>query len=100
MASMGNGSVKIGFYRPDGGIEVKSDAITAAMALTAQTGGSLFDAPTNANREKSIADWLATEIGTAGATNDVELDIVANVVTVSTGTAVAVGLEADFVAPE
>lgn len=100
MTSMGNGSVKIGFFRTGGGIAIKDDAITAAMALTAQTGASVFDGPTNANRAKTIADWLATEIGTAGATNDVEVDIVASVVTVSTGTAVAVGLEATYVTSE
>lgn len=97
MASMGNGSVKIGFFRTGGGVAIKDDAITAAMALTAQTGASVFDGPTNANRALRISDWLATEIGTAGATNDVEVDIVASVVTVSTGTAVAVGLEVSYV---
>jgi hypothetical protein len=97
MATMGNGSVKIGFFRPNGGIAVDDDAITAAAALTAQTRASVFDGPSNANREKTIADWLATEIGTAGATYDTHLDIVASVVTVSTGTAVAVGLDAEYV---
>ena len=104
LASMGNGSVKIGFYRPGGSVNtavaVKDDAITAAMALTAQTGASVFDGPTPANREKSIADWLATEIGTAGATGDVELDIIATVVTVSTGAATAMALEVEYVEPE
>jgi hypothetical protein len=100
MATMGNGSVKIGFFRPNGGIAIDDDAITAAMALTAQAGASVFDAPTPANRAKTIAEWLATAIGTAGATEDVEVDIVASVVTVSTGTAVAVGLEVDYVSPE
>lgn len=100
MASMGNGSVKIGFFRPNDGIAVDDDAITTAMALTAQTRLSVFDAPTNAQRAQTIAEWLSTAIGTAGATNDVELDIVASVVTVSTGTAVAVGLEVEYVLPE
>ncbi len=100
MSSMGNGSVKIGVFRPNGGIEIKGDAITAAMALTAQTGANVFDGPTATNRAKTIADWLATEIGTAGATSDVEVDVVASVVTVSTGTAVSVGLEVSYVLPE
>jgi hypothetical protein len=100
MATMGNGSVKIGFFRPNGGIAVKDNAITAAMALTAQTGLSVFDGATPSQREQTIADWLATEIGTAGATQDVELDVVASVVTVSTGTAVAVGLEVEYIANE
>lgn len=100
MTSMGNGSVKIGFFRPNGGIAVDDDVITAAMALTAQSRASVFDGPTNANRALSIADWLETAIGTAGATEDVELDVVASVVTVSTGTAVAVGLEVEYVLPE
>lgn len=100
LASMGNGSVKIGFYRSGDGIEIKSDAITAAMALTAQARASVFDGPTPTNRGKSIADWLVTELGTAGATNDVEVDVVATVVTVSTGAATDFGLELDLVSPE
>lgn len=102
LTGMGNGSVKIGVYRPSGGIEVKSDAISAAVDLgTARTTPTeVLAAPSVANRALSITDWLTTEIGTASATNDVELDIVANVVTVSTGTAVAVALEAEVILPE
>lgn len=102
LTGMGNGSLKIGFFRPNDGIEIKSDAISAAvnLATARTTPTSVMDAPSVANRAKTIADWLATEIGTAGATNDVEVDIVATVVTVSTGTAVAVGLEVDYVTQE
>lgn len=99
LTDMGNGSVKLGVYRPNDGIEIKSDAFSAAVNLgTARTTPTeVLSAPSAANRAKSIADWLSTEIGTASATNDVEVDIVANVVTVSTGTAVAVGLEVEYV---
>lgn len=102
LTDMGNGSVKLGFYRPNGGIEVSSAVISAAVNLgTARTTPTeVLAAPSVANRALDIATWLATEIGTAGATSDLELDIVANVVTVSTGTAVAVALEADVVLPE
>lgn len=102
LTNMGNGSVKLGFFRTGGGIAIKDDAIAAAVDLGASRTSptSVLTAPSVANRALSIADWLATEIGTAGATNDVEVDIVASVVTVSTGTAVAVGLEATYVSPE
>lgn len=102
LTNMGNGSVKIGFFRPNDGIAIKDDAISTAVNLgtSRTTPTSVLDAPSVANRAKTIADWLATEIGTAGATNDVEVDIVATVVTVSTGTAVAVALEAEFITPE
>lgn len=102
LTNMGNGSVKIGVFRPNGGIEIKGDAFAALVNLgtSRTTPTSVNTDPSVANRALSIADWLATEIGTAGATNDVEVDIVASVVTVSTGTAVAVGLEVSYVAPE
>lgn len=103
-ATMGNGSFKFGFYRPGSAlgtsVAVKDDAISAAVALTAQTGANLFDGGTATTRGQAISDWLATEIGTAGATQDVEFDIVATVVTVSTGTAVSYPLEVQYVLPE
>lgn len=104
-ASMGNGAVKVGFYRPGGSVNtavaVKDDAISTGVALTGATQPtSLFSAPTPANRELSISNWLATEIGTAGATGDVEFDVVATVTTVSTGAAVAMALEIAYVEPE
>lgn len=102
--TLGNGSIKLGFYRPGSSINtavaVKDDAITTALALTAQTGVNAFNGPTPANRAKAISDWLATEIGTAGATQDVEFDIVATVVTVSTGASTDYGLEVTYVLPE
>jgi hypothetical protein len=102
LTNMGDGSVKIGVFRPNGGIAISDAVISAAVNLgtSRTTPTSVLTAPSVANRAKSIADWLATEIGTAGATSDVEVDIVASVVTVSTGTAVAVGLEVDYVLPE
>lgn len=102
LTGMGNGSVKLGVYRPSGGIEIKSDAISAAVDLgpARTTPTEVMAAPSVANRALSIADWLTTEIGTASATSDVEVDIVANVVTVSTGAAVAVALEAEVILPE
>lgn len=100
MASMGNGSVKIGLFRPNDGIAVDDDCFTAALALTAKTGANAMDAVTPANLAKSISDAFSTAIGTAGATGDVELDVVASVVTVSTGAATAVGIEVEYVLPE
>lgn len=102
LTNMGDGSVKIGVFRPSGGIEISGAVVSAAVNLgtSRTTPTSVFTAPSVANRALSIASWLATEIGTAGATNDVEVDIVASVVTVSTGTAVAVGLEVEYVLPE
>lgn len=102
LTNMGNGSVKLGFFRPSDGIEIKGDAISTAVNLgtSRTTPTEVLDAPSAANRALSIASWLSTEIGTAGATNDVEVDIVATVVTVSTGTAVAVGLDVEYVTNE
>ncbi len=99
LTGMGNGSLKLGVFRPNDGIAISDAVISAAVNLgTARTAPTeVLDAPSAANRAKTIADWLSTEIGTAGATNDVEVDIVASVVTVSTGTAVAVGLEVEYV---
>ncbi len=100
MATMGNGSVKIGLHRPNDGIAVKSDAFSSAMALTAKTGANAMDAIAPADLAKSIEDAFETEIGTAGATGDGELDVVLTVVTASTGAATAVGIEVEYVLPE
>lgn len=100
MASMGNGSVKWGLYRTNDGIEVDSACFSAAMALTAKTGANVMDAVTPANLALDIASAFSTAVGTAGATSDAEFDVVANVVTVSTGAATAVGVEVRYVLPE
>lgn len=100
MASMGNGSVKIGLFRPNDGIAIDDDCFTTAMALTAKTGANVMDAVTPANLALSLSSAFSTAVGTAGATNDVEYDIVASVVTVSTGAATAVGIEVEYVLPE
>ena len=97
---MGNGSIKVGLFSPSQGIAVDDDCFTTASALTAHTGASIVDAPDATARSQDIATWLATAIGTAGATNDVELDVVASVVTVSTGASVAIGMEVLYVLPE
>jgi hypothetical protein len=97
-ADMGNGSFKIGFFRVNGGVEIKSDAITAALSmLAAKDDLNCMDGPSNANKQLTIADWLATELGTAGATHDVEVDIVATVVTTSTGATTSHALEVEYV---
>lgn len=100
-ASQGNGSVKVGFYRPNDGIEVDSDALTAAYNLGTASGGgtSVVDAVTPANYGLPISTAHATAIGTAGATEDTHLDICVTVVTATTGAATAVGLEVAYTTP-
>jgi len=100
MASMGNGAVKIGLFRPNDGIAIDDDCFTALMALTAKTGANVMDAVSPANLALDIASAFSTAISTAGATEDTHVDIVMSVVTVSTGAATAVGLEVRYVSPE
>lgn len=99
-ASQGNGSVKVGLFRPNDGIAVDDDCFSTAVALTAHTGANVMDAVTPANLALDIASAFSTAIGTAGATGDVELDIVASVVTVTTGASTAVGMEVRYVLPD
>jgi len=99
-ASMGNGSVKIGLFRPNDGIAIDDDVFATAVALTANAGVNVNTVPVPADRALDLKTAYATAVGTASATGDVEYDIVVSVVTVSTGAATAVGMEVKYVMPE
>lgn len=99
--SMGNGSVKIGLFRPNDGIAIDDDVFATAVALTAhEFGANVSTVPTPANAALDLKTAHSVAVGTASATGDVEYDIVLSVVTVSTGAATAVGMEVKYVMPE
>lgn len=100
-ASMGNGALDLDLYRTNETRVTTAGSLMADVALTAHTKAAALDTLlSEANLAKDLATLFATEIGTAGATNDVEFDIVGVVITTSTGTAVPVGLEVKYVLPE
>lgn len=101
--TMGTGALKFGIFRPDTTtIKAISDAcLSAAWALTGTIStSSAADAVSVVNLTKSIADAFSTAIGTASATSDTMVDIVASVTTVSTGAATAMAFEVKYVLPE
>lgn len=100
-AAFGNGAVDLGLHRPEDGIAITSDGLAADIELDSARGTAIVDLATAvADREKDLATLFATEIGTAGATEDVEVDLVLTVATVSTGAATAVGMEVEYVLPD
>ena len=100
-ASMGNGALNFDIYRTDGTAVTSAGALLALLPLTAHTLNSGVDmGATAANAASDLNTLFATQIGTAGSTGDIEYDIVGVVATVSTGTAVAFGLQVDYVLPE
>lgn len=101
-ASMGNGALNFDLYRTDEVTAVTSaGALIALVPLTAHTLNSSLDLGlTAANAASDLNTLFATQIGTAAATGDVNFDIVGVVVTVSTGAAVAFGVEVEYVLPE
>lgn len=93
------GAIKVGLYRPNG-IAIDDDVFATAFVMGAANNRAAVDTvQTPLERSKSLADAYATAIGTASATNDVEFDIAAAIVTVI-GTPVAAFMEVEYVLPE
>jgi len=99
-ANMGNGAFDFDLYAVDGTQITSAGALLADFPLTAHSLEARVDLGlTPANAAKDLATLFATEIGTAGKTGDAEFDLVATVVTVSTGASVVTGFEVEYVAP-
>jgi hypothetical protein len=100
-ATMGNGAFDLDLYRIDGTAVTSAGALLADFPLTAHSVEARVDLGlSEANGAKDINTLFATQIGTAGSTGDAEYDIVGVVITVSTGTAVAMAVEIEYVLPE
>ncbi len=102
-ASMGNGDLSFGLFRPDTTTIKAIDSVNLAAhwALTATTADvNAVTAPSVTQMTQSIADAFSTAITTAGATSDTLVDIVASVVTVSTGAATTLQYDVKYVLPE
>jgi hypothetical protein len=101
-ASMGDGALDFDLYRVDGTTRVTTaGSVLADFPLTGHSLEARVDfALSEANAAKTLEELFTTEIGTAGATGDAEFDLVGVVITVSTGTAVPVGLMVEYVLPE
>jgi len=100
-ATMGDGALALDLYRTNETRITTGGSIMAIAPLTAHTEAApLAPARSEANMAKDLATWFATQFGTAGATGDAEVDLVGVVLTVSTGTAVPVGLQVTYVVPE
>jgi len=102
-ATMGNGALDFDLYRVDSANTAVTLAgqVLADFPLTAHSLEARVDfALSEANAAKTLAELFSTQIGTAGATGDAEFDLVGVVITVSTGTAVPVGLMVEYVLPE
>jgi hypothetical protein len=100
-ATMGDGALAFDLYRTNETRITTGGSVMAIFALTAHTEAApLAPARSEANMAKDLATWFATAIGTAGATNDVEFDLIGVVLTVSTGTAVPVGIQVQYVSPD
>lgn len=100
-ADMGDGALDLDLYRVDGTRVTLAGAVLADFPLTAHSLEARVDLGlSEANAASDLATLFATAIGTAGATGDAEFDLVGVVITVSTGTAVPVGLMVEYVLPE
>jgi hypothetical protein len=98
-ATTTSGEVACGIYRPDG-IAINDDVFATMYVMGAEKdGASLLVTPTALQRTQSIAVAYATEIGTAGATSDTEVDIALTIVT-ALGAGVAHAMIVDYVLPE
>lgn len=100
-ASMGNGALDLDIYRIDGTRITTAGSLLADFPLTAHSLEAQVDLGlSEANAASDLATLFATEIGTAGATGDAEFDLVGVVITVSTGTAVPIGMLVEYTTPE
>jgi len=100
-ATMGDGALDFDLYRTDETRVTLAGSVMADFPLTAHSRATkLATGISEANAAKDLATLFSTAIGTAGATGDVEFDLVGVVITVSSGTAVPVGIEVSYVLPE
>jgi hypothetical protein len=102
VATGNTGSLDVGLYRTtaNGGTAIDRDAFAAAVDENVTRNNlNLWVHTATADTGKNLKDLHATAVGTAGATNDVEYDIVASIVTVM-GTPQAVSFRVDYVLPE
>lgn len=99
-ATSTTGAVKFGLYRSQSGIAI-SDAVFSTVTVMGQANNraSVETVRTVAQRKDNLATAFATAISTAGASNDVEVDIAATIVTVI-GTPVDALVEVDYVLDE
>lgn len=91
------GAVKFGLYRSQSGIAI-SDAVFSTVTVMGQANNraNVETVRTPAQRKDNLATAFATAISTAGAQNDIEVDIAATIVTVL-GAAVDALVEVDYV---
>jgi hypothetical protein len=98
-ATTSSGAVKCGLYRPDG-IAIDDDVFATNYDMAAEKDGvSILVTPTALERTQTIAAAYATQIGTAGATGDAEVDIALAIVTVL-GSGVNHAMMVEYVLPE
>ena len=98
-ATTTTGAVKCGLYRPDG-IAIDDDVFATNYAMSAEKDGtSVLVTPTALERTQSIATAYATAIGTAGATEDVYVDIALTIVT-ALGASVNHAMHVEYTLPE
>lgn len=95
------GAVKVGLFRPNGGIAIDDACFAAVADLTSNARGRMDTVTeyTAALRDDSLENSFSTAIGTAGATGDAEYDIVCTVITV-VNTPQDGLVEVDYVLPE
>ena len=102
-ATTTTGAVDIGLYRKDSGAVIDADFFKTVHVLGATTNIRVdvtsLTVYTAALRQSSLRDAAAAALTTALATNDVEVDIAATIVTVI-GTPTDALLEVDYVLPE
>lgn len=98
-ATTTSGAVKCGLYRPDG-IAIDDDVFATLYDMAAEKdGASLLVTPTALQRTQNIATAYATAIGTAGATEDVYVDIALTIVT-ALGAGVNHAMHVEYTLPE
>jgi hypothetical protein len=98
-ATTSSGAVKCGLYRPDG-IAIDDDVFATNFDMAAEKDGTtILVTPTALERTQTIAAAYATQIGTAGATGDAEVDIALAIVTVL-GAGVNHAMMVEYVLPE
>ena len=98
-ATTSSGAVKCGIYRPDG-IAIDDDVFATNYDMAAEKDGvSILVTPTALERTQDIATAYETQIGTAGATGDTEVDIALAIVT-ELGGGIAHAMEVSYILPE
>lgn len=98
-ATTTSGAVKCGLYRPDG-IAIDDDVFATNYDMAAEKDGtSILVTPTALQRTQNIAAAYVTAIGTAGATEDVYVDIALTIVT-ALGGSVNHAMHVEYTLPE